>query len=1715
MRVALWWRCALALAALSQAGSARAQAEACTNPTKEIHCDHPDVVAKANELQTPLRIYQFVRNEIEYDVYYGSKKGALGALWSRSGNDYDQASLLIALLRAIGVQARYAIGMVAIDQEQHKQWSGIRTPGGGTLLFQAQYCGLPASGSACTANPRRFIPLGSGVTMEHAWVEALLPAPYRGIDVGASGLRWIPLDPSWKQKRYPTEIVALDIGNEVTGNCAAPKICFEYTDYYSRFDPRLASEVWERQLQQSIAAIPALDGKTVADAIYHGPIVPDQGEVLPTSLPFIPKPANLSGNPPTAGPFNTTDLGSLGTTPARRFHLAIRMKHSNSAVHTFGDFPLVDLVGKRMTVVWEPDSASRPNVLKYGGYLGGAPSGHETLMDLCLQAGFTHASCPKVIPVLKIDDARYPIQVPAALGETNRWTLQLDRDLRPDASGVAEYQLTNGVHFAVSLDANQDGPAQMQARIDALLSLRDRFAQQGSPLLDEGEGDGNGNGVPGEMVVDQSGNGEPDAQITPCYDPTYSASDVIEKCDIAIPARFRFDPGVPVEAEPDEVLGELLSLIAARYMQRDREESERVLAMDGYVGAFTPFVGIARAGVHFTYLFNQPVGVHPASPVIDIRGVSYSMLRVDGSVTIEEARREGRLLMHVGSSLEHQVWEEVIGSEFVSTVKGIQLVRERYPEQLVQSFTSSGGVDAALNFEFDRISDATRTRIKQILDDPAYSSKLVLTPKAAVSAEGDRVEVYYSEQQSGGSFVTFQMAITSGSETLGGAKQVQQPGYDPRSSWRSPTLEQISESLLLSQIDGYGDDWSADALAPRDPVFLSSSLVGDPVSMISGNLHHTERDLAIRSDGPSFDLTRSYNSRVEEAGALGFGWTHSYDLRVQPVHDEQEFVYLPSSQANFLDQDRVQGVRSDTLGTWNLANGGAVETLTWAALPTVFRSGIDSIEAVSLELVFGPENAEFTVEFPSTGQAAVTVKASGSVDFETIDLTIPASGLPPDLSQPITVELGRTNKLFDGSDRLYYGRLRIRYHGPGVERVELEQETRSGWSEPTQLVDEDPSTCTLPTTDNCPGCSIQFEPQSPARAFGYEVLASVARENSEADLQSRIWRGTAASGEAFLSGPNQNDGTKVRFMTLAETLNPYGFVVTFDSDFFSSAGAADVKLCDLRYRILVMPRQRDVVLEDGSRARFTDGGTPVEPQWEAAPGIRARLVEDASGFELRHLDGRVLRFDHAAPDNAYLLTAITDPQGRSLALSYDPSTHRLQSVADDAPMLLPSGVTLTPTLSFTYDGGYLDRVTDWSDPPRVWDYDVTAEGHLLEARNPDQVYREVPGTRYEYGLASQDESPDLAHNLTRITYPKNGGQHIVRFEYYLSDRVASHTDSLGNRQTFLFNIPRLESQTTDPRGFTTIYRHDRESNLVQRVDPDGATWDWEHDDDRNVTKEIDPLGRAREFLDYDPACAKPRQIQDRDGETILMTYDVTNATPPEPITCREVTVTDKRGHVRTTSRVNGLPTSVAATLDGQTAPGTVLVANVYDSAVNPRRLDRVIGTIKPDQVKRSLTALFYPRNPRDVERIEHWEDSDGDGFGEPAAGEKLLGTRRLEYDDVGRIQVERVDRIDDPDGLTPPVELSTVYDYDRLSRPSRVTRPDGAALVSDYDENGNLEFLYLEETPPHRPAPPASATGLRLRRGRPAADRHGRRGRCHPIRVRRGWQPGRHDRPRG
>ncbi len=173
-------------------------AQATVQPSAEDLAETPDVQftdairAKVQELGgNPVRIYEWVRNNIEYAPTYGSIQGADMCLQSRICNDMDTASLLIALLRVSGIYSHYVYSTVEIPIEKAMNLvGGVTNPNMVATIFATN--GMPV---------RNVISGGTikAVQIERVTVSAFIDyIPSRGA-VHRQGDTWIPLDPSFKQ----------------------------------------------------------------------------------------------------------------------------------------------------------------------------------------------------------------------------------------------------------------------------------------------------------------------------------------------------------------------------------------------------------------------------------------------------------------------------------------------------------------------------------------------------------------------------------------------------------------------------------------------------------------------------------------------------------------------------------------------------------------------------------------------------------------------------------------------------------------------------------------------------------------------------------------------------------------------------------------------------------------------------------------------------------------------------------------------------------------------------------------------------------------------------------------------------------------------------------------------------------------------------------------------------------------------------------------------------------------------------------------------------------------------------------------------------------------------------------------------------------------------------------------------------------------------------
>ena len=117
-------------------------------------------------------VYQYVQNNIDTEFRFGLGKGGYGALVDQSGSAFDQAQLMVMLLRQAGIAATYQVGVLTLTGAQFQQWSGISSaPYACQMLADG---GIPATinGVSSCASLAASATI-STISVGHIWVNSL------------------------------------------------------------------------------------------------------------------------------------------------------------------------------------------------------------------------------------------------------------------------------------------------------------------------------------------------------------------------------------------------------------------------------------------------------------------------------------------------------------------------------------------------------------------------------------------------------------------------------------------------------------------------------------------------------------------------------------------------------------------------------------------------------------------------------------------------------------------------------------------------------------------------------------------------------------------------------------------------------------------------------------------------------------------------------------------------------------------------------------------------------------------------------------------------------------------------------------------------------------------------------------------------------------------------------------------------------------------------------------------------------------------------------------------------------------------------------------------------------------------------------------------------------------------------------------------------------
>ena len=378
----------------------------------------PEIMAKAQELgNNPVKIYEWVRNNFEYESYYGSMKGAQQTLLEKSGNDFDQASVLIALFRSANIQARYVYGTIEVPIEKVMTWLGVQDPATAANIVASG--GIPAKAAMSGGRIK-------SIMMEHVWVEAYVNMyPSFGAKNGPANA-WTAIDPSMKEH------------NSYTSTDISKIVPFDESGYLltqSKIPPSL-SYLFALESYRS-----ANSQGGIQDMLYLKGIKEKEFGILLGSLPYR---VVTVGNK-----FNSID-------PTYRHSLSIVIRDPATDESTSVSKDVCQLTGKKMTVSYVPATDQDGAVMaNYGGILK------------------TPGYLVKIKACVKVDDSVILESPPVQMGDSLR--LSVGFKTPGSFSDSIESELALGIYHNIALSALNVASTQAIEGLDSSNNLLGTF----------------------------------------------------------------------------------------------------------------------------------------------------------------------------------------------------------------------------------------------------------------------------------------------------------------------------------------------------------------------------------------------------------------------------------------------------------------------------------------------------------------------------------------------------------------------------------------------------------------------------------------------------------------------------------------------------------------------------------------------------------------------------------------------------------------------------------------------------------------------------------------------------------------------------------------------------------------------------------------------------------------------------------------------------------------------------------------------------------------------------------------------------------------------------------------------------------------------------------------------------------------------------------------
>jgi RHS repeat-associated protein len=690
---------------------------------------------------------------------------------------------------------------------------------------------------------------------------------------------------------------------------------------------------------------------------------------------------------------------------------------------------------------------------------------------------------------------------------------------------------------------------------------------------------------------------------------------------------------------------------------------------------------------------------------------------------------------------------------------------------------------------------------------------------------------------------------------------------------------------------------SQNTIAQTNNDVVKTPSTTDPVSTVTGNNYHDETDFTIKGRGLDLAFTRTYNSApssTNHTGPLGYGWTHSYNMKLKS-NDYGACPNCTSAQAPENGNSKTSSI------TFTDERGGEHNYLV-----------NESTYAVT------PPAGEFdtlALDTPSAGYYTLTFRNGVKYVFQGTNLkTAP----------------GNTAKLTQIADP-YGNQLNFTYTGSNLTSVN----DNLGISGRTGL-----------TLTYYAGNQLKDITDWSGRKWSYVY-------DTYGNLQSVInpipktiqyaYSPAAGHNLALVTLPESRGGTPV-----TTTFNYYQNGKTFN--YSNSLGHTETMDYDLYRKSTRVTDPRGFIREyeydsNGLMTKLTEPDNGIHQFNNTSDMLRYKKTDglgynttysyrtdhavtgasDTGGNVTQETDtlANTLQYGYGVYDQ---VTTVKDKNGNTRTMAYYATTNasagavagKLQSVTLGSL----NGTTNVLLQSYTYNpDGTVKQMVEQIDPAnstrkRITDYvwennkglnlqSVTVSGSGQSAQTTfgyDALGRRQTATQWRRNSPSDPTligltttyTYDTLDRVTQITdplgnymetvYDGDGKVYLVKGHYKKPDS----TFDVRIVSTRTYDAADRLSTDTDIYGRVTQFAYDEAGNLIQTTDPNGHVTRFEYDAMNRRTAAID-ANDYKSTTVYDLA-GHPVQVVNALGKTVTTAYDQLG---------RPVTLTDPLGYQTT------------------------------------------------------------------------------------------------------------------------------------------------------------------------------------------------------------------------